>query len=132
MPAETLGPRDSVSSLAVPGSPGFNNSRFLSIGASKRVVGNIELMFPVPFMKDDRSLRLSLFLDGGTVFNQFSELNNFIRYSAGVAVTWVSPMGPLKVSIAQPLNDQPSDNLQRKMLAPFFGSSLYVWSTVLI
>ncbi|HQU98820.1 MAG TPA: outer membrane protein assembly factor BamA [Nitrosomonas sp.] len=109
----SLGPRDSVSSLAVPGSPGFNNSRFLSIGASKRVVGNIELMFPVPFMKDDRSLRLSLFLDGGTVFNQFSELNNFIRYSAGVAVTWVSPMGPLKVSIAQPLNSIPADNLQR-------------------
>jgi len=70
-------------------------------------------MFPVPFMKDDRSLRLSLFLDGGTVFNQFSELNNFIRYSAGVAVTWVSPMGPLKVSIAQPLNSIPADNLQR-------------------
>ncbi|MCC8996605.1 MAG: outer membrane protein assembly factor BamA [Nitrosomonas sp.] len=109
----TLGPRDEASKLNV-GTPGvFNSSALLAMGASKRVVGNIELMFPVPFMKDDRSLRLSLFLDGGTVFNQFSELNNFIRYSTGVAVTWVSPMGPLKVSIAQPLNSTPTDSLQR-------------------
>lgn len=70
-------------------------------------------MFPVPFMKDDRSLRLSLFLDGGTVFNQFSQLNDLMRYSAGIAVTWVSPMGPLKVSIGEPLNEKESDNLQR-------------------
>jgi len=107
----SLGPRDELSTTTIGGTLG--NSRFLSIGASKRVVGNVELMFPVPFMKDDRSLRLSLFVDGGTVFNHFSELNNFMRYSAGIAVTWVSPMGPLKVSIAEPLNDIQTDNLQR-------------------
>ena len=77
------------------------------------MLGNIELMFPVPFLKDDRSLRLSTFLDGGTVFNKFGDLGNLMRYSAGLALTWVSPMGPLKVSIAQPLNDHPGDNLQR-------------------
>lgn len=108
----TLGPRDDISSLNTGGGT-FTNSRLFAIGASRRVVGNVELMFPVPFMKDDRSLRLSLFLDGGTVFNHFSQLNDFMRYSAGIAVTWVSPMGPLKVSIAQPLNDKPEDNLQR-------------------
>lgn len=110
----TLGPRDDVSNLNAGGSTGtLTNSRFFAIGASKRVVGNVELMFPVPFMKDDRSLRLSLFLDGGTVFNQFSQLNDLMRYSAGIAVTWVSPMGPLKVSIGEPLNEKESDNLQR-------------------
>ena len=102
----SLGPRDPLIT-------GATNSALFSIGGSKRVVGNIELMFPVPFMKDDRSLRLSAFLDGGTTFNKFGELNNFMRYSTGLAVTWVSPMGPLKISIAQPLNDQPGDNLQR-------------------
>lgn len=102
----SLGPRDPLIT-------GTTNSSLFSIGGSKRVVGNIELMFPVPFMKDDRSLRLSAFLDGGTTFNKFGELNNFMRYSTGLAVTWVSPMGPLKISIAQPLNDQPGDNLQR-------------------
>ncbi|SFD99250.1 outer membrane protein assembly factor BamA [Nitrosomonas sp. Nm166] len=100
----SLGPRDSLNN---------NTSRLFAVGASKRVVGNIELMFPVPFMKEDRSLRLSTFLDGGTTFNNFGDLNNFMRYSAGVALTWVSPMGPLKVSVAEPLNDIPTDNLQR-------------------
>jgi len=103
----SLGPRDQFTNIT------GSNSTLFAIGASKRVVGNIELMFPVPFLKDDRSLRLSTFLDGGTVFNKFGDLNNFMRYSAGLALTWVSPMGPLKVSIAQPLNDHPGDNLQR-------------------
>ena len=105
----SLGPRDDFI-LSVTNS---TQRRLLAVGASKRVVGNIELMFPVPFLKDDRSLRLSLFVDGGTTFNRFSELNNLIRYSTGIALTWVSPMGPLKVSIAEPLNDIPVDNLQR-------------------
>lgn len=103
----SLGPRDTLNNNS------SLNSRLFAVGASKRVVGNIELMFPVPFMKDDRSLRLSTFLDGGTTFNNFDQLNNFMRYSAGIALTWVSPMGPLKVSLAEPLNDIPTDNLQR-------------------
>lgn len=103
----SLGPRDALNNNA------NLNSRLFAVGASKRVVGNIELLFPVPFMKDDRSLRFSTFLDGGTTFNHFSDLNNFMRYSAGIALTWVSPMGPLKVSLAEPLNDIPTDNLQR-------------------
>ena len=101
----SLGPRDVLNNTI--------STRLFAVGASKRVVGNIELMFPVPFMREDRSLRLSAFLDGGTTFNSFNELNNFMRYSAGVALTWVSPMGPLKVSLAEPLNDIPTDNLQR-------------------
>lgn len=104
----SLGPRDNSISAS-----GVANTRLFAIGASKRVVGNIELMFPIPFMKDDRSLRLSAFLDGGTTFNNFNQFNDLIRYSAGIALTWVSPMGPLKVSLAEPLNDIPTDNLQR-------------------
>ncbi len=106
----SLGPRDEFTSST--NNTGIN-SRLFAIGSSKRVVGNIELLFPVPFLKDDRSLRLSGFLDGGTTFNNFGDLNNFMRYSAGIALTWVSPMGPLKVSLAEPLNDVPADNLQR-------------------
>ncbi len=90
---------------------GERDARGLSLGGSKRVVGNVELLFPIPFMKEDRSLRLSTFLDGGTVFARDIDFN-LMRYSAGIALTWVSPMGPLKVSIAEPLNDQPVDRLQ--------------------
>jgi len=85
--------------------------RGLALGGSKRIVGNIEILFPVPFMREDRSIRLSTFLDGGTVFARDIDFNQ-MRYSAGLAVTWVSPMGPLKVSVARPLNDRPEDNLQ--------------------
>ena len=106
----SLGPRDDIS---ISTGNSQLTSRLFAVGASKRVVGNAELMFPLPFMKEDRSLRFSVFLDGGTTFNRFSELNNFVRYSTGIALTWVSPMGPLKVSLAEPLNDIPADNLQR-------------------
>ncbi len=90
---------------------GPRDDRRLSLGGSKRIVGNIEVLFPVPFMKEDRSLRLSAFLDGGTVFARDIDFN-LMRYSAGIALTWISPMGPLKVSIAKPLNDRPEDRLQ--------------------
>ncbi|SDX94715.1 outer membrane protein assembly factor BamA [Nitrosomonas halophila] len=95
----TLGPRDSEGRV---------------LGGSKRIVGNLEVLFPAPFMPDDKTIRLSAFMDAGTLVNSFSglDLNDF-RYSAGLAVTWISPMGPLKFSIAQPFNDQPGDNLQR-------------------
>ncbi len=84
------------------------------IGGSKRIVGNIEVLFPVPFMLEDKKVRLSAFLDGGTIVNSFSGLSSKdFRYAAGLAVTWVSPMGPLKFSIAQPFNEQPGDNTQR-------------------
>ncbi len=90
---------------------GPRDERNLTLGGSKRIVGNIEVLFPVPFMKGDRSLRLSTFLDGGTVFAKNIDFN-LMRYSAGIALTWISPMGPLKVSVAEPLNDQSSDRLQ--------------------
>ena len=95
----SLGPREEV------------NGRRIALGGSKRVVGNIELLFPIPFMKDDRSLRLSAFIDGGSVFASKIDLDQ-MRYSAGIAVSWISPMGPLKVSLARPLNATDDDNLQ--------------------
>lgn len=95
----TLGPRDSDDRV---------------LGGSKRIVGNIEVLFPVPFMKEDKSVRLSAFADGGTIVNSFSGLGfDDFRYSAGLAATWISPMGPLKFSVAQPLNNQSGDKLQR-------------------
>ena len=90
---------------------GPRDERDIALGGNKRFVGNIEVLFPVPFMQDDKSVRLSTFVDGGTVFAGKADLSD-MRYSAGVAVTWISPMGPLKVSLAKPLNDKPEDNLQ--------------------
>ncbi len=98
----SLGPKETIP----------NTDRRVSQGGSKRLVGNLELLFPVPFTKNDRTVRLSTFIDAGTVFNKKDQLTEELRFSAGVAVTWVSPMGPLTVSLAKPLNDKPEDNLQ--------------------
>lgn len=81
-----------------------------SVGGSKRLVGNAELMFPFPGAGNDRSLRLSAFIDAGAAFNEFDF--DELRYSAGMAVTWYSPMGPIKLSLAKPFREKPDDKLQ--------------------
>ena len=107
----SLGPRDPV--LDANGNP-IPGRRGTVVGASKRVVGSAEILFPAPFMKDEKTVRLAAFIDGGNVFNDWSDLDlNFLRFSTGLAVTWISPMGPLRFSVAQPLNDQKGDDIQR-------------------
>ncbi len=83
-----------------------------SLGGTRRIVGNAELLFPMPGMSNDRSVRLSAFVDAGAVFGLGMTGADSLRYATGVAVTWVSPVGPLKISVAAPLNQQPSDRLQ--------------------
>ena len=84
-----------------------------SLGGTRRVVGNAELLFPMPGMNKDRSVRLSTFFDAGAVFGPGLTASDSLRYSTGVAVTWVSPMGPLKISVGVPLNKQFGDKLQQ-------------------
>jgi outer membrane protein insertion porin family len=96
-----------------------------ALGGDTRLVGNAELIFPLPGLKDDQSLRMSAFIDAGAVWgpsdgNPLNPYNgmfeNFafddLRYSAGVAVLWVSPMGPLKFSLAQPLVEKDGDETE--------------------
>jgi outer membrane protein insertion porin family len=82
-------------------------------------VGNAELLFPFPGMGNDRSVRLSTFLDIGAVAGPGDNLGRYeklstsdMRYSVGAAVTWYSPMGPIKLSIANPLNAADDDEKQ--------------------
>jgi len=97
--ANSLGPRDS--SGAVLGGPG-------------RLLGGAELLAPFPGMGKDNSVRLSGFFDAGAVYGPGdSPGSTGMRYSTGVAVTWISPVGPLKFSYALPLNKQPVDRLQK-------------------
>ena len=95
----SLGPRD--------------NAR-RALGGNKLVAGSIELLFPMPGMTNDRTIRLGTFIDAGTVFgpNGLIKRNEGMRYSAGFSVSWVSPMGPLKVSIAKPINKKEGDRMQ--------------------
>lgn len=95
--ANSLGPRD------------VNN---FSLGGQRRIAGSMEVMTPIPGIKD-RSVRLSAFLDGGAVYGTGSLPGTAgLRYSYGAAVTWLSPMGPLKFSYGLPINKQAGDKLQ--------------------
>jgi len=84
-----------------------------ALGGNKRVVGNAELFFPIPGFKDDQSLRMSAFVDTGAAYGSYEEFSfDGLRYSAGVAVLWVSPLGPLKFSLAQPLVKKDGDETE--------------------
>lgn len=96
-----------------------NGASTFSIGGDKRIVGNAELLFPFPGMGNDRSVRLSTFLDIGAVAGPSDYLGRYktlsasdMRYSVGLAVTWYSPMGPIKLSLAKPLNAAADDKDQ--------------------
>ena len=83
------------------------------LGGNVRLVGNVEVFFPLPFVKDTKSARLSTFLDIGNVYGSNEDFDaGLLRYSVGVAVLWVSPIGPLSFSLAQPLNKKDNDNVQ--------------------
>ncbi len=104
----TLGPQD----LDSAGAP-------FSLGGDKRLVGNAELYFPLPGAGKDKSLRLSAFIDAGGVWGpgdykgRYQKLSlSELRYSAGLAVTWFSPFGPIKLSVASPFKSQPDDKKQ--------------------
>jgi outer membrane protein insertion porin family len=88
-----------------------------AVGGNLKVIGNAELILPVPFVTDVKSIRLSAFIDAGNVYDtqntvddefQFSTL----RMSAGLSGIWLSPFGVLSVSVAQPFNKQPGDQDQ--------------------
>lgn len=85
-----------------------------SLGGNRRLVLNAEYYFPLPGSGMDRSFRMSVFLDGGNVWGENQKLKlGDMRYSTGVGVSWSSPIGPLKFSVAQPLNKKSGDDTQR-------------------
>ena len=83
------------------------------MGGTKRILGNAEIFFPVPGMKDSSQLRLSAFMDGGSVFESGQSINlSDIRYSAGMGIAWYSPFGPIKLVFAKAINPKPDDRTQ--------------------
>ncbi len=81
-----------------------------AIGGQALLVSSAELFFPFPGLEKDRSVRLSLFLDAGALDDTFSFTE--WRASTGLALSWFSPVGPLKISYGYALNDEPGDELQ--------------------
>jgi outer membrane protein insertion porin family len=100
-----------------PNSLGPVDSTDLSTGGNKRIVGNAEFMFPMPGLSKEKSVRMSAFIDAGEIFGTVTQnvYPNVMgpRYSTGLAVAWLSPAGPLKLSMGFPIHRQPGDKLQK-------------------
>lgn len=98
----TLGPKDS------------NNN---AIGGNFMVSGTAQLIMPYPLSR--QSVRTSAFFDIGNVYAKYTPTQytgtkaGELRQSAGVAIDWRSPFGPLSFSLGWPLNEQPRDSLSR-------------------
>jgi len=83
------------------------------LGGSKRVVGNIQFYLPMPGAQRDRTLRWFAFADAGQVYGDSQNIDlGELRYSVGLGLSWNSPLGPLQISYARPLNDKPGDDTQ--------------------
>jgi outer membrane protein insertion porin family len=98
-----------------------NNNDDDAFGGNLLVQGGAEVLFPLPFIKDQRSVRTGIFVDIGNVFDtncgaqqlncsdlDFSEL----RYSVGFGATWITGFGPITFSLAKPLNDKRFDRTE--------------------
>jgi outer membrane protein insertion porin family len=84
------------------------------IGGNRRLNVNGELYVPVPGSGNDKSLRLFGFVDAGNVWGESEKIKaDSIRASAGIGLSWISPVGPLKLSWGTPLKSQPTDRIEK-------------------
>ena len=84
------------------------------IGGAKRLNLNAELYVPVPGSGNDKSLRVFGFVDAGNVWREGEPIDaSSLRASAGIGLSWLSPVGPLKMSWGSPIRSQPNDRIQK-------------------
>lgn len=97
--SNSLGPRDSSND---------------PLGGNARVLGGVEFIFPSPFGEKSNSTRLSAFLDAGNVYNTRIEDVDLgeLRYSVGLSLIWLTPIGPMSFSIADAVNPQDGDKTE--------------------
>lgn len=113
----TLGPRSpAVVTIDATGKSTESVDTWEIVGGNVLVEGGAELVFPTPFAGDNRQIRTVLFVDAGNVYD--TKLPGYdldfgkMRYSAGIALSWLTAIGPLSFSLSQPFNDQPEDDTQ--------------------
>ncbi|MDH5340808.1 MAG: BamA/TamA family outer membrane protein, partial [Rubrivivax sp.] len=84
------------------------------IGGSRKLNLNAELYVPVPGMGGDKTLRVFGFIDAGNVWDENTDLTTReLRSSTGLGLSWLSPVGPLKLSYGVPLRKLPNDRIQK-------------------
>ncbi|MBT8565159.1 outer membrane protein assembly factor BamA [Polynucleobacter paneuropaeus] len=88
-----------------------NYGTYQPTGGQSKIVTNVEYTVPVPGSGTEKTLRMFTFVDGGNAFGE--NINLVLRYSYGLGISWISPLGPLKFSYGIPIKSQPTDNIQR-------------------
>ena len=87
------------------------------IGGDRRLLASVELFMPNPFADQSKEIRLSTFVDSGYVWAPDNITNipdeglSELRFSAGIGMIWITPVGMMRFSYAVPLNDQPGDEI---------------------
>ncbi len=85
-----------------------------AIGGAKKLILNAELLAPFPGAGNDRTLRMYGFFDMGNAFSADEGIRlSELRSSVGVGISWISPMGPLRLAFAKPLRTVEGDRIQR-------------------
>lgn len=96
----TLGPYDITTDRYTGGDRSFN--------------ANLEILFPFPGATRSKEARLALFADTGMTWASGEKTNERkLRSSWGAALSWNSPIGPLRFSYAFPISKKPGDKLER-------------------
>ncbi|MDH5302328.1 MAG: outer membrane protein assembly factor BamA [Gammaproteobacteria bacterium] len=101
----SLGPKDDI------------NDR--TVGGNRKATGTMELLFPPPMSEDNRTVRLSAFIDAGNVWGDGSDARSLVahieqlRASYGASLLWITPVGGLRFSWAWPLKTEEGDQTQR-------------------
>ena len=95
----TLGPRDVTGAI---------------LGGTKKITFNTEFMAPFPGAGNDRTLRWFVFVDVGNVYGDNDPWSlKELRASAGLGLSWISPLGPLRLAWGQPIRKFAGDKIQR-------------------
>jgi outer membrane protein insertion porin family len=118
----TLGPKSSVLGNTAQDDLPLTSRQGDPVGGSLKTTGSVELVFPTPFAKVGNSARLALFWDFGNVFSTFDDFEaREFRHSAGLALKWQAPVGPIVINFSVPFNDDKFDDTERIQFA--FGNT---------
>ena len=87
------------------------------VGGTRKVNLNAELLTPLPGAGNDRTVRLYGFFDVGSIAGPDGGLAsnataNDLRSSTGVGISWLSPVGPLRLAFSWPIKNYEGDKMQ--------------------